>query len=263
MAVYERSIIRQKSLVVSASEIRRRSGPQRPPKHGNERARRAVARFQSSVRDFSSFRQKPHRLHQTKLLSPLTERHPGFFLEKSFDRSLRGARSLADLCEWPAVAWVGKECLRDSECAAVGQIGKLQGDHPNDLELIDNHVYQVPLPQNAVLQHGKPASMKHEFLQQWRHIYYATVSWQGLCEAWSEVKGSHGDRARHGDGMWNGRRYPNRAVGRDDPSPGAGTHGHYSARGIDDLIAIVKVRRDHIPGRVVVGQSSNRGAVIS
>ena len=40
----------------TCSEIRGRSGPQGFPEHTNERTRRAVARFQSGVRDLCSFR---------------------------------------------------------------------------------------------------------------------------------------------------------------------------------------------------------------
>lgn len=54
----------------SALQVKRGRSSQRPPESGDKRARRAIARFESSIRNLCAFAEKAHRFHQTKLLSP-------------------------------------------------------------------------------------------------------------------------------------------------------------------------------------------------
>jgi hypothetical protein len=99
-------------------------------------------------------------------LAPPAERHSHFFLEKSFDRSFSGTRSLTDLRERLAVAWVSNERFRDSERPPVGQVRQLQGNHLNCLELIDDHVYQVTLRLNTLRQSSEVACLENQLFEQ-------------------------------------------------------------------------------------------------
>src|SRR5580693_2127549 len=137
------------------SKIQRGRGPERLPEHRNERTRCTVARFQSGVRDLSSLRQEAHCLHQAKLLAPLTEGHPHLLLKESFHRSLTSAGYFADLREWTGVARVGDKYLCDSKCPGVGKVRKLQRNHLNGFELVNDCVDQVALPLNTLPQSGK------------------------------------------------------------------------------------------------------------
>jgi hypothetical protein len=100
-------------------EIRPRRCSQALPEHGNEGARRAVAGFQGRVRDFCSFRQKPHGLHETQLLSPLAEGHARVLQGEPFNRPFVGACFPAQTRQGPAVARAsGRERRIDWEAAA-------------------------------------------------------------------------------------------------------------------------------------------------
>jgi hypothetical protein len=52
-------------------------------------------------------------------------------------------------------------------------------------------------------------------------------------------------------------------MGWDNPSPLAGAHGHHSAGGINELVTIVKMQWNHVPGGVVVSKSRDRGLAIT
>jgi hypothetical protein len=89
------------------SKVQRWRCPQGFLEHENESTRRAVARIQSGMRDLRSYRQKPQRLHEAKLLPPLAEAHAHVFLEESFQCPLTGIRQSENVCQRPTVARVG------------------------------------------------------------------------------------------------------------------------------------------------------------
>lgn len=92
--------------------------------------------------DFGSFRQKPHPLHETKLLTPLPESHTHIFQEESFYRSLTGAGRLADVGERPTVARISEEYSGDTQGSRIRRIRELQSDHLNPFHLVYDHVDQ-------------------------------------------------------------------------------------------------------------------------
>src|SRR5882672_899764 len=105
--------------------------------------------------------------------------------------------------------------------------------------------------------------MENELLQQRRHVDYATVSRQSSRQPGPEVQSSHRDRAGHRNGVGNRRRYPNRPVRRHHPSAVSGAHRHHATGGVDKLVPIVEVRRDHVPCGVIVREGRYWGALIS
>ena len=104
--------------------------------------------------------------------------------------------------------------------------------------------------------------MENEFAKQRRHVDHATCARQSFRQPLLKVERSHRYRSRHRDGVRNRRGDPNRAVSRHDPRTVAGAHGHHPTSGIDELIAIVKVQRDHVSGGVVVREGYDLGAAI-
>jgi hypothetical protein len=60
----------------------------------------------------------------------------------------------------------------------------------------------------------------------------------------------------------NCRRYPNRAIGRDNPCAAPGAYRHYSARGVDKLVSIMKMQRDHVPRGVIAGEGGDVGVAV-
>lgn len=177
------------------SEIRRRGGPQCFSEHGDESTWGAVPRFESRVGDLRALRQKAHRLHQAKLLSPLAEGQAHVLLEESLHRSPAGARRFAKIGEWPAVPRVGQQYFGDSERPRIGRSGKLQRNRLNGRKLVEDYVYQMSLPRDSVLQSAKQACMENEFLQQWRHVYHATRPRQGFRQSGPEIQSAHRHRA--------------------------------------------------------------------
>jgi hypothetical protein len=95
--------------------------------------------------------QKPHRVHEAKLLPPPTERHPYVILEESLHRSLAGAAYFADLRQRSIVARVGNEYLGDPDRPGVGRIGELQRHCRNGSQLVEYYIYQVALRLNILL----------------------------------------------------------------------------------------------------------------
>jgi hypothetical protein len=119
------------------------------------------------------------------------------------------------------------------------------------------------LPRNRLLQGGESARMEDELLEERRHVGHTTVSPHGTREPRLKVKSSHRYRAGHRNGMGNCRRYPNCAIGRDNPCTVAGAYRHHSARGVDKLVSIMKMRRDHVPRGVVTGKGGDVGVAVS
>ena len=62
--------------------------------------------------------------------------------------------------------------------------------------------------------------------------------------------------------MRNERRYPHRAPCRHDPNAVGGTNRHHSPRGIDQLVPIMKVKRDYVSRGIVAGQTRDLGSKI-
>ena len=48
----------------------------------------------------------------------------------------------------------------------------------------------------------------------------------------------------------------------NDPGAIAGTHGHNSLGGIDKLVAIMKMQRDHVSRGIVVREGGNLGVTV-
>ena len=65
------------------------------------------------MRDFRSFRQQAHGLHEAQLLAPFPEGHAGFLLKESLNRAFACAALLANLTQRPTVTRVLGECLRN------------------------------------------------------------------------------------------------------------------------------------------------------
>lgn len=70
-------------------------------------------------------------------------------------------------------------------------------------------------------------------------------------------KVSHRNRSRHRNRVRNCFRDPYCAMSRNNPCAVAGVHCHDAARCIDQLIAIMKVQWDLVPGGVVVSVCDN------
>jgi hypothetical protein len=121
----------------------------------------------------------------------------------------------------------------------------------------------VTLPRNRLLQGGESARMEDEFLEERRHVGHTTVSRQGPRQPRLKVKSSHRYRAGHRNGVGNRRRYPNCAIGRDNPCTMAAAYRHHSARGVDKLVSVMKMQRDHVPRGIVVGESGYVGMILS
>ena len=105
--------------------------------------------------------------------------------------------------------------------------------------------------------------MEDEFLEERQHVDHTTVSRHSSRQPRLKVKSSHRYRAGHRNGVGNCRRYPHRAIGRDNPCAVAGAYRHYSARGVDKLVSIMKMRRDHVPRDVVAGEGGDVGVAVS
>ena len=112
--------------------------------------------------DFRSFCEETHRVHETKLLSPLSARHPNIFLKESFHGPLAGSACLAELRESATVARIGNEYLSYAGGSWIHNVWELQRNCLHLLELIDDDVDQVLLPSNVVSQIAGFAGVKNQ-----------------------------------------------------------------------------------------------------
>ena len=243
-------------------EIAGGGGAEDGAEHGDEGAGGAVSGVEGGVGDLGAFGQEAHGVHEAELLAPLAEGRAGFLLKEALDCSSARAGSVAELLERLRVAGIFCQQLRDAHGSWIGQVRKLQGDHLNGFELVDDGVDQVELRGDGLLQSAIAAGVEDQFTQQRGDIDHATVAWEGARQFRFEVEGAHGYHARHGDGVRDGGGDPDGAVRGHDPGAGAGADGHDSAGGVDELVAIVEVQRDNVGGGIVTGQSGDgRGAV--
>src|SRR5215472_8571073 len=134
--------------------------------HGCESAWCTVTRLQSRVRDFCTLGQKPHPLHESKLLPPFPKRHSNLLLEQSFDGSLSRRSPLAQLSESSRIARIAHQYFCDSKQPWIGQMGKLQRDRLHRFQLIKNDGDQVHLPFHRFLQSTHATGVKDQFLEQ-------------------------------------------------------------------------------------------------
>ncbi len=206
------------------------------------------------MRDLCALRQQPHRLHQTQLLPPLTESHSRFLQEPSLDGAPACACDFADLRERPLFARTRQQRIRDAQRSRVRWIGQLQGNSLNAFEMVHNQIDHVALPFLAKIQCRQRAGMQNQFPQQRRHIHHATTPRQSPRQPRPQIQCSHRNRAGHGDAVRNRCRNPHRAVRRNHPCANACAHRHHSARGIHQLVAMMKMQRDNVSGRVVATQ---------
>ena len=146
------------------------------------------------MRDFRAFGEKSNSLHETQLLPPLPEGHPGLFLNDSFHCTFAGARRLAQMRECARAAGFGDEPLRHANSSGVGQVGKLKGHHLDRLELVQDHFNEVLLPPDSRFQGGEFASMQDEFPQERRDVHHATGWRQGSRQTRLEIESSHRNR---------------------------------------------------------------------
>jgi len=63
--------------------------------------------------------------------------------------------------------------------------------------------------------------------------------------------------------MGNFRGYPDCPVGWYNPGAVTSPYRHYSARGVDELVPVMKMQRDYVPRGVVVGECRDVGAAVS
>jgi hypothetical protein len=263
-------------LSLSASPWRRRSsaclfgcaevpgwcGPQSLLERADEGAGRAVAGFHCGVGYFHALSQQSHGLHQAKLLSPSSERHAQFTLKDPFDGAFAGAAGFTELCQGASVARIFFQHFCDSTRSNIRHVRELQWDHLDYFELIHDHINQVTLPRCAPVKSFRPASLEDEFPEQRGYIHNTTHWPQRFDESRLQIKRAHGHRAGCGDGVSSARGDPNRAVGWHDPDPIVGANRHDPKRRVHELIAVVKVPCDKVAGRIVVGESGDRGMTI-
>ena len=118
------------------------------------------------MRHFCALGQKPHRLHEPKLLTPLPKRHSDFLLEQPFDRPLSHPSPLAKLSESSRIARITHQYFCDSNQSWIGQMWELQRDGLHGFELMKNDRNQVRLPFHRFLQRTHSTSVKYEFLEE-------------------------------------------------------------------------------------------------
>jgi hypothetical protein len=112
------------------------------------------------------------------LLPPPSEGHAYFFLKESLYRSFARTTLFTDLRERSTMARVGHKYFRNPCGPGIGKVRKLQRHHLNNLKLIDHHIDEVLLRFNLFSQCVERACVQNEFLQQRRHVDYATVARQ-------------------------------------------------------------------------------------
>jgi len=107
------------------AEVAARRSPQNFPERGDERAGRAVAGFQSGVRNLLPGGQQLQRAQQAELLPPFPQRQVRLELEYPLDGPLARARPLADRFQRTLFARIALQGLGDPDRPGVRRSWKL------------------------------------------------------------------------------------------------------------------------------------------
>ena len=88
-------------------EVGCRSCPKRLSEGCDKSARGTIASFKSCMRDLGAFAKQAHRVHQSELLSPLSQGHSRFFLKKPLHGSSARTHRLANASEGLPISGIG------------------------------------------------------------------------------------------------------------------------------------------------------------
>lgn len=213
--------------------------------------------------DLGSFGQQAQGVHEAKLLAPSPEGHACILLKQPLHGSDTSPGFPADLRERKGIRWIGDEQRRNSRGSGICQARELKRNCLDSLKLIEDEIDEVKLGTNRFLQRAECAGVENELAQQWRNIPDAAAARQSFSQAGFQVKRAHRDLARHRDGVRNPRGNPDGAVCGHDPGAFIGADGHDTPRSVNELVAIVKVQRDHVVSRVIVSQGRDGGPAVA
>src|SRR5260370_32877109 len=87
--------------------------------------------------------------------------------------------------------------------------------------------------------------MKDQVLQKRGHVHHAART-RKFHHARSQVDGSHGNGTRDDYAVGRPRRYPDRALSRDNPGSGTGSYRHDSPARVDELVLSMYMFWDHM-----------------
>src|SRR3982074_3120709 len=103
--------------------------------------------------------------------------------------------------------------------------------------------------------------MQDQFAKEWRDVNHAAISRQQTRKTGSDIERSDENRAQHLDTVLDTRRDPNGAVRRNNPRTSRSVDGHDTARSIDKLVPLVRMRMDYMSGRAIDGQGADLKSV--
>src|SRR5258707_14380587 len=112
----------------------------------------------------------------------------------------------------------------------------------------------MQLSLRGLLQSMEGAGVENQFSQEVGHVDDAATSRESARQPWLQIESAHRHNSRHRNSVRHDRRYPDRAMGRDNPGTVTGADGHHSARGVNQLVAIVKVEGNSGSSGIVARQ---------
>jgi len=193
------------------------------------------------VRDLGACAKQAQGLHEPQLLAPFAEGGSGGLDKETLDCPAAGAAGARNLLERPGVGRIVHQHAGDTQGARIFRERKLQGGNGDGPELIEEHMDEMTLPADALIEGAAAACFKDQFLEQRGHLDDAAFARERMGKAGAEIERAHGDVSRHDDGVRGAGGNPYGAMDGHDPCAGVGGDGHDSARGKDQLIAIMEM----------------------
>src|SRR3569623_731546 len=234
--------------IVWHSKIRCRRGAKCLVKGDGNGARRAVSGLERDVGHAGATAEQMNCMHQAQLLAPTAERKTRLGKETALDRATARSRVTAPRRESAPGARLDSETFGDAPRAIGGRHRQLQGKCAQGAQLLSEKRADVTVgPVRAYVQ--------DEFPDEIGPGDDAAFTRQSAYKGGSKIERPHRDTPRHRDRVRNTCGNPDRAVRRRNPRTLLRAHGHDARRGVDQLVAIVRVRLDRLARRIIVREA--------
>ena len=115
---------------------------------------------------------------------------------------------------------------------------------------------------DVAIQRSQPDCMDNQFAEQRRDVDGTAPRRQRNNDTRCEIQSLHKHRPAHLDAMLDTRRNPDSPIGRHDPFALRGMHPHHSFAGINQLMPVMRVWRDHERARMPNGEATDYDPVL-
>lgn len=188
------------------------------------------------------------------MAAPAAQAQAGFRSEAALERAQAHAGRRRDLRPAPAPA--GQ--IGGAPHRLAGRLGQIEGRRIGAPEFLADQQRHCRFGGAAAVEHPPGHGPQHQLAQQRRHRDGHAVARQPLRPFRLEIEGA--ERARRGkaDAVPHARRHPHRPAAGRDPRTPLGPDLHHPGSGMDQLVPVMRMRRDRLAGMMVARRRADQ-----